>query len=121
MAFTFDTTLGVALAIALHNIALRVARKFANANSIAAEIAECGTYGALFGVKVGVSRTLYRFTHLCHQKLLGTGTPPSWGKFWPQALEWTTAVILARLLCGSVVVLPDKHWGRTILPSEPFV
>ena len=52
MAFTFDTSLGVALAIALHSLALRVARKYADAQNIAADIADCGTYGAPSPIKL---------------------------------------------------------------------
>lgn len=47
VAFTFDTTLGVALAIAFHNLAVRSAKNQADNSYAAACIAECGHYGNL--------------------------------------------------------------------------
>ena len=45
VAFLLDTSLGVALAIALHSAAVKVARARAAANSFAAIVADCGNYG----------------------------------------------------------------------------
>ncbi len=45
VAFTFDTTLGVALAIAFHTLALNAAKYNASGSQFAARVAECGSYG----------------------------------------------------------------------------
>ena len=45
VAFTFDTTLGVALAIGFHTLALNAAKHNAKSSQFAARVAECGSYG----------------------------------------------------------------------------
>jgi len=77
VAFTFDTTLGLALAIGFHTLALNAAKHNAGHSRFAARVAECGSYG----------------------------TPPQWTHLWPQLVEWITAVVVARFVCGSVVFM----------------
>ncbi|KAK9805878.1 hypothetical protein WJX73_000180 [Symbiochloris irregularis] len=80
VAFTFDTTLGVAIALGLHTAAVRTARHFTKKEKphpVLLSIAECGNYG----------------------------TPPSVWRLWPQLIEFSTAVLLARMLCGSLIIL----------------
>lgn len=45
VAFSFDTTLGVALAIGLHSLAVKAARQRADRSGFAACVADCGSYG----------------------------------------------------------------------------
>jgi len=58
VAFTFDTTLGVALAIAFHTLALNAAKYNASHSHFAARIAKCGSYGMRF-----VPQKLDRLSH----------------------------------------------------------
>jgi hypothetical protein len=51
VAFTFDTTLGVALAIGFHTLALNAANYNASHSHFAARIAECGSYGMIVPMK----------------------------------------------------------------------
>lgn len=46
------------------------------------------------------------------------GTPPSWKPFLLQLAEWTGAVILARIICGSVVFPLSAR--TALLPLESF-
>lgn len=48
VAFTFDTTLGLALAIGFHTLALNAAKHNAGHSRFAARVAECGSYGEAF-------------------------------------------------------------------------
>ncbi|KAK9916448.1 hypothetical protein WJX75_002720 [Coccomyxa subellipsoidea] len=104
VAYSFDTTLGVAVAVGIHTLAVRLCSSRAATfphieHHWCRCIAECGEYG----------------------------TPPSWKPFLLQMAEWTGAVILARIICGSVVigtetvllpiarVLDDMFWGHPVL------
>lgn len=95
VAYTFDTTFGLLLTISSHNAVIKGARcylrclhdeglpaKSVEAHSLSARyftaIAMCGNYG----------------------------DPPSMGIWISQTLEWTTCVVLARGLCGYLVVSP---------------
>mmetsp|Transcript_18975 Transcript_18975/g.57310 ORF Transcript_18975/g.57310 Transcript_18975/m.57310 type:complete len:324 (-) Transcript_18975:5-976(-) len=86
VAYTFDTTLGVTLAILLHRAAVRAAVRWRGAPDPEAAqapsgwvhaIAHCGDYG----------------------------DPPSWRRWAPQMAEWVFATIAARAVCGIVVVV----------------
>ncbi|KAK9803969.1 hypothetical protein WJX72_009098 [[Myrmecia] bisecta] len=85
VAFSFDTTLGVSVAVGIHKLAVRQAREWTAIKGLSTDarepwystIAECGNYG----------------------------DPPSWRRFLIQLVEWCLAVILGRVVCGTVVVL----------------
>lgn len=80
VAFSFDTTLGVAIALGLHTCAVRSARKMCSReppNAVLLSIAECGHYGE----------------------------PPSLSRLWPQLVEFTSAVLTARFCCGLLIFL----------------
>ena len=178
VAFTFDTTLGVGLAVLMHKLLVRAARAWlaaATADSVgtlrkrgwAATIASCGDYGAAPGLQSyghptlpegGVPRTLraslrlgaanrcssqqsfrakacrqcrhcspdsatrdcylpniYDFVlpmsrRACHERCVVqglrrvTGDPPSWQRWAVQMAEWVAATVIARAMCGVVVV-----------------
>eukprot|EP00884_Botryococcus_braunii_P004807 jgi/Botrbrau1/14327/Bobra.0287s0019.1 len=79
VAYCFDTTIGVATAIALHwtvVTACRRKKQMGAPSNIYSVLADCGNYG----------------------------NPPRWGRFALQLVEWTVCVILARVVCGGLVV-----------------
>jgi len=45
--------------------------------------------------------------------LYAAGTPPQWTHLWPQLVEWITAVVVARFVCGSVVTPLPPHPPHT--------
>jgi len=79
VVFTADTSLGVALAIGLHNAMLRCARRWGDAggkrSELAQAIAECGQYGS----------------------------PVELWRWAAQMAVWVVATIFARLVCGALV------------------
>lgn len=87
VAFSFDTTLGVSIAIIFHKAAVKWAKQMASRQgpddmSWQKSLAECGSYG----------------------------DPPSFRRFYIQLAEFSVAVIVGRVICGSMVIL-----GRGIL------
>ena len=76
VAFSFDTTLGVALTLAFHKLALQIAIKRKNDSSLWQRIAGCGDYGKLschfsdhcmvliFTVRENVLTELYVYTSM---------------------------------------------------------
>lgn len=104
IAYSFDTTLGVAAAIGIHTLVVRLCTTRAELfphieNHWCRCIAECGNYG----------------------------NPPTFRRFLLQLVEWTGAVIMARIICGSVVItakpvllplaklLDRMFWGHPVL------
>lgn len=87
IAFTFDTSLGLVLTILLHKAAVRVATLIeespsfflsaVSASLVAASITKCGVYGTERPILV-------------------------WSI---QAAEWTTCVVIARAICGALVLI----------------
>ncbi|DBA75969.1 TPA: hypothetical protein ACH3X2_008905 [Trebouxia sp. C0005] len=87
VAFSFDTTLGVSIAIIFHKAAVKWAKQIASRQgpedmSWQKALAECGSYG----------------------------DPPSFKRFYIQLAEFSVAVIIGRVICGSLVIL-----GRGVL------
>ena len=120
MAYSFDTTLGIATAIGLHKLAVRLCQQRLAAAGLPdgrevwyRAIAECGNYGALALhasrrlPEESWQRRLWRRQCSSRQRLEvswhDAGVPPRWQRFALQLLEWTCAVLLARVICGSVV------------------
>ncbi|CAL8466790.1 g6326 [Coccomyxa elongata] len=94
IAYSFDTTLGVAAAVGIHTLVVRLcssrASLFAHIeNHWCRCIAECGKYG----------------------------NPPTFRPFLLQLVEWTGAVIMARIICGSVVITAKP----VLLPLAKFL
>lgn len=82
VAFSFDTTLGVSIAILFHKAAVQWAKQQAAHQQLddmtwQKAIAECGSYG----------------------------DPPSFTRFYIQLAEFSIAVIVGRVICGSLVIL----------------
>ncbi|KAK9821719.1 hypothetical protein WJX81_003315 [Elliptochloris bilobata] len=99
VAFAVDTSLGMALAVGLHTLVVRLCRRRAEALPASPwaawylKVAECGSYG----------------------------TPPQWRRFAVQLAEWTSCVITARLVCGSFVIgLRQQLSGLAILLDRGF-
>lgn len=83
VAFTFDTTLGVAITIALHRGVLQALESIHARRPSQAIVAvlECGKYG----------------------------DPPSLQRWAIQLSEWTTCVVLARAIVGTLVRVPPRQ------------
>lgn len=85
VAFCFDTTLGVSLAVLLHRWFIRLAGALVRPpdpesarvpSGWAYSISHCGDYGE----------------------------PAAWGRWAPQMIEWLVATVAARFVCGIVVI-----------------
>ena len=108
MAFSFDTTLGLALTIGLHRAALAGARWYgarrggsagaAHAHSGADEAGEPAAPG---GSASAAATPWWQVLQACGSY----GEPPSVRRWALQAAEWVACVVAARALCGTLVVL----------------
>lgn len=118
VAFTFDTTLGVAITVALHRVCLHAARvanaRRATPSHVLDALIECGHYGRVIIVKEGWCMCSvvsgWRVPLVCmytpptmHPHYACTGNPPSTWRWALQLTEWTLCVILARAAVGTLV------------------
>lgn len=108
MAFSFDTTLGLALTIALHRAALAGARRFgarraASGHALAPSAAQdkAGTPAPPGGDAAAGGAACWEVLQACGDY----GEPPSVRRWALQAAEWVACVVAARVLCGTLVVL----------------
>ncbi|PSC74764.1 GUCD1 isoform X2 [Micractinium conductrix] len=106
-AFTFDTTIGLALTIGLHKAALRGAlwwgeRTARRQGDAARALAEDGSEGGgSEGAASAAGGPWWKVLLDCGSY----GDPPSYRRWGIQLAEWVTCVIAARALCGGLVVL----------------
>lgn len=100
VAFAFDTTLGVAVTIALHRSTLHAVSSLhvRHPSPLLDAVLQCGNYG----MQVALPTT--RVTP-------AAGNPPRLQRWAVQLLEWTACVVLARVVVGSLVCLGNRHPG----------
>lgn len=124
VAFTFDTTLGLALTIGLHKAALRLARWWGErrAKHSSPEVALALALAPMVPGEEGGDASpteaaaeaggdadlVVSASDPWHKVLLECGRygePPSYRRWGIQLAEWVLCVVLARVLCGVTVVL----------------
>lgn len=114
VAFTFDTTIGLLLTIGLHKAALRGARWWGErgtrqrgdaAQALAPAWEEEGGSegaGSMYAPPTAAASAPW---HTVLQECGNYGEPPSYRRWGIQLGEWVGCVVLARVLCGTLVVL----------------
>ncbi|KAL4452727.1 hypothetical protein ABPG75_008389 [Micractinium tetrahymenae] len=124
VAFTFDTTIGLALTIGLHKTALRVARWWGERRArraspeaalalslspmVPGEESADGSPTAAAAEAGATPGPVVSALDPWHKVLLECGNygePPSYRRWGIQLAEWVLCVVLARALCGTLVVL----------------
>lgn len=104
VAFVFDTTVGLLLTICLHKAALRAAHWYGERHSqrygqpLQLETADGGG-GTTVAAAAG--EPWFAALQLCGNY----GDPPSYRRWSIQLGEWVGCVVLARVLCGTLVLL----------------
>ncbi|PRW61104.1 hypothetical protein C2E21_0645 [Chlorella sorokiniana] len=106
MAFTFDTTLGLLLTILLHKAALRCAAWYGRraAQRLGSEELQ-PVVGLSSGSSAGSSGTSGDRWFEVLQACGNYGDPPSYRRWAIQLAEWVACVVLARGMCGTIVLL----------------
>lgn len=101
VVFTIDTTVGVAIAILLHRLIVAAACKLQKDSYIHLQ------------TEVGSKNDWESAMHLRWFNYLAScgyyGNPPSWKPWLWQLAEWTLVTILARALCGSLVLFLGRY------------
>ncbi|PRW61577.1 hypothetical protein C2E21_0672 [Chlorella sorokiniana] len=104
VAFTFDTTLGLLLTIGLHKAALRGAAWYGRRAAQRLGSDELQPAVGLSGNASGSGTLGDRWFEVL-QTCGNYGDPPSYRRWGIQLAEWVACVVLARVMCGTVVVL----------------
>ena len=109
VAYTFDTTLGVFLTLAIHKLVLKYIQSTytAHATQKYLGVAAPREHGATQGgveAEVGVEGSWAVAITECGRY----GDPPSFKRWTYQAAEWSACVVAARALCGAFVVLLSR-------------
>ena len=104
-AFSVDTTLGVFVTVSLHQLLVRKAQQRtaemwnkSESDSWVVSISECGSYGR---ARPALCLAVRQRLALTAQRL--AGSPPRLARFWPQLIEFTACVVLARGVCALMV------------------
>ena len=107
VAFSFDTTLGVSIAILFHKAAVKWAKQQATHQQLdettwQKALTECGSYGEHFLLLTIIIHTRDQ-PDPSDVRLCVEGDPPSFTRFYIQLAEFSIAVIVGRVICGSLV------------------
>ena len=110
VAFSFDTTLGVSIAILFHKAAVKWAKQQAAHQQLdemtwQKALAECGSYGEW--ISLLLLTIIMHISSPSRIRLCNVGDPPSFIRFYIQLAEFSIAVIVGRVICGSLV----RHHG----------
>lgn len=105
VAYTFDTTIGVLLTILLHKATLRMVAAYQQCSGRGGDKgsgtgADCDVAAAEAG-PVPRAETWYDTLLECGNY----GNPPSLRRWAVQMAEWVVCVVLARAMCGTLVLL----------------
>ncbi|KAI7837995.1 hypothetical protein COHA_008177 [Chlorella ohadii] len=107
MAFTFDTTLGLLFTILLHKAALAGAAWYGRreAQRLGSEELQPAMWPSSSGDGGSSSSNLGDRWFEVLQACGHYGDPPSYRRWGIQLAEWVACVVLARAMCGTIVVL----------------